>query len=134
MASTEPFPFDNPRTRSKCWWKPLARGPQGGRFLEFVYLEPGSLPAAMVHWLWRKKTFGEQYSARELMARFKVNRNVASLFLQRSEAGGWGWVDWCEGIAGTGSTPRMTQTITHEYLTKFCQLELGQTGSTTKIP
>ena len=93
------------RTRSKGWAKPLQRGPQGGRFLEFVNLEPGSLPAAMVHWLLRKKVRAAQYSARELANRFNIGMKLASQFLRRADEGGFGWVEWCEDIVDNWEHP-----------------------------
>jgi hypothetical protein len=118
------------KTRSKGWWKPLARGPQGGRFPEeYANLEPGSLPAVMVHWLLQKKVRGAQYSARELVNRFKLSTGLACQFLRRSVEGGWGWVEWCEDIVETGSTRPGTQHFHHDGLVRFPQVELETTDN-----
>ena len=116
------------KTRAKGWWKPLKRGPQGGRFLEFANLEPGSLPAAMVHWLLRKKTLGEKYSARELVAYFKINTTVACRFL-RTGATGWGWVEWSEDIVRTENAQRSSQAGHNEDLARLPESELETTGT-----
>jgi len=121
------------KTRAKGWWKPLKRGPQGGRFLEFVNLEPDSLPAAMVHWLCQRIALGEQHSANELVIRFKISRELACQFLRRSEAGGWGWVEWSEDIVRTENAQRSSQAGHNEDLARLPESELETTGTTPRM-
>jgi hypothetical protein len=127
-GGTAPPSKGNPaKTRPKGWWKPLKRGPQGRRFLEFANLEPGSIAAAMVHWLLKKKVQGAQYSARELASRFNIGMELATRFLRCSCEGGWGWVEWCEDIVNNGSTLPRTQYPHHEGVTSFPRVELVTT-------
>ena len=122
------LPGSNPaKTRPKGWAKPLKQGPHGQRFLEFVNLEPGSLSAAMVHWLLRKKVLGAQYSVRELADRFSISTKIASQFLHRAGERGWGWVEWCEGVVETGNTLVGMQYLRHEVVTSPSQPELTTT-------
>ena len=118
------------RTRAKGWAKPLRRGPQGGRFLEFVNLEPGSLPAAMVHWLLHKKARAAPYSVRELADRFNIGMKLASQFLRRGTKDSFGWVEWCEDIVNNWSCLPETQYLHHDGVTHFQQAGLVTTDRT----
>jgi hypothetical protein len=83
----------------------------------------------MVHWLLRKKTLGEKYSANELVIRFKISRELACQFLRRSEAGGWGWVEWSEDIVRTENAQRSSQAGHNEDLARLPESELETTGT-----
>lgn len=128
MTSAGRSCFGNPRTRQKNWWKPLERGPQGGRFLELVNLEKHPLPAAMVLWLLRKKVGGDQYSARELAARFEISRKLACRFLHTGTEG-WGWVEWCDGIVRTETGSLGMQVVHNESIARSPDSELETTGT-----
>jgi hypothetical protein len=97
---------------------------------QFVNLEPDSIPAAMVHWLLRKEFRGAQFSARELADRFQIGMRLASQFLRRSYEGGWGWVEWCDGIVENWSTLPGTQHLHHNGVTQFPRVELVTTDCT----
>jgi hypothetical protein len=84
----------------------------------------------MVLWLLRKRVRNDQYSARELAERFNISTNLAVQFLRRSSEGGWGWVEWCEGIVEAGSSTVETQHARSMSVARFPSAELVTTDVT----